>query len=598
MIPLSTRRLCVIFIGLVGAASGVHAEDLDSVMYRDPAIPVARVVKAFPPGLADLWLPVLERPERDMRCRAALAIAQAHEGGLPGMAAAVPRLLHMLDRTDDHPAVLAAAARALVVLDARDAAPHFLTLAKSGDSDIRDIVEPALARWDYKPARDLWLSRLAMASPYRHDLLEAIRHLGTVREERAAPRLRELALSSDAAAPVRLAAARALAEIRTSGLESDAVKLSGDTSPAGMTPRLVAANLLRRHKGDEAIRVLQTLARSPEPAVALAALTRMTELGTVHVLPVMAEVMRNQGAEVRMHGVAAMIDHPSDDHVRSLARIFSDPHPDVRIQSRKGLHKLASERRALIIELAVKALNASEWRAQEQAAILLGQLDHKPAAERMVKLLDTNRSEVAIAVGWGLRQLAVAETLPPVLDHIKRRHAALLRVGHTAGLRGVTPDALDKQLSQLAQFIGQARYRPADPALQALVPRILKGGMPPVFTPVGPETRAAAIWALGHINEGNPEPKMVASIESRLTGDGLMGRDDARVRSMAAIALARFQAKTALKALREYADGTAPTVDITTNACRVALGLMTNEPVPPPGEVKSWQQGWFLVPLK
>jgi HEAT repeat protein len=590
------RAALVALAGLAGASA--RGEELDSVMYSQPEIRVARVVNKYPDGLADLWLEALERPERETRARAALAIAQAHEEGMPDLAATAPALLKLLDKPDEHPAVLAAAARALVALDVRAAAPAFLKLAKSGNPDLRDLVEPALARWGHQPAYELWLARIGQAPPHRHEFLLAVRCLGVVREGRAAPRLRDLALSPDATPAVRLAAARALAEIRTSGSEADAAKLGGDRTPAGRTSRLVAASLLRHHQGDETVRLLKALAADAGPAVALAALTRLSELGTQHVLPVLDPVVASEGAEVRMHGVAAMVRHPSDEHVRRLAGVLHDPHPDVRVAARKGLRELAAERRALVIDLASGVLNDRDWRGQEQAAILLAQLDHKPAAGRMVALLTTNRSEVAVAVGWGLRKLAVPETLPAALAHVKARHAALLAPPRKGVPEGLTADALDGQLSQLVQFMGQAGYREADGEMRALVPRILRDGFPPDFTPVGPEVRTAAIWVLGLFHEGKPDEALVSLVEGRLTGDGILGPDHPHVRAMAAITLGRLGAKQSLPALRERSGSGWATTDPVANACRWSVARLTGEALPAAGVVEHTRRAWFLAPLR
>jgi HEAT repeat protein len=580
---------------LLGVPAPARGEDLDSVMYTQPEITAARVVQKYPGGLMELWSAALEHTDHEMRSRAALALAQAHEGGMPGTAAAVPAFIRLLDKADEHPAVLAAAVRALVVMDARAAAPAFLRLAGTANPDLCAVIEPALARWDHKPARDIWLARIGKGPPHRADVLLAIRCLGSVRDERAAPRLRELAIAPEVDPPVRLAASRALSEIRVSGSEPDALKLLGSKLP-GRTDHLIAASLLRRHEGAEAIRVLQTLAKDPDPAVALVAVTRLSELDTKHVLNVLTEVMANEGAEVREYGVAAMTKNPSDEYVRLLTRTLSDPHPDVRIQARRGLRTFATDRRELVIEQAVRVLNSSQWRGQEQTAVLLAQLDHKPAAKRLVELLTTNRSEVAEAVGWSLRQLAVAETLPAVLDHVKSRHAALLKSGPMAGLRGVSPDALDRQLSHLVQFIGQAHYEKADPELRSLVTRVIRPGMPPLFTPVRPETRAATLWALGLIHEGNPADDLVKLIEGRLIGDGLFGLDDPRVQRMAAISLGRLGAKQSLQLLRDHSDGTKPSADIVVHACRWSISHLTNEPVPALGVVEVLQREWFLTP--
>jgi HEAT repeat protein len=591
IVPALRSCACALAL-LVGVPELARGEDLDSVMYSQPEISVSRVKKTFPGGLVELWVAALGHREHEMRSRAALALAQAHEGGMPGAAAAVPALLQVLDRTDEHPTVVAAAVRALVVMDARSAAPALFRLAQSGDPELCPVIEPTLARWDHKPARDLWRERIA-ATPVQRSGLLAIRCLGTVRDERAVPRLRELALVEETAAPVRLAAAGALGEIRTSGSVPDASKL---VSAPGRTARMVAGSLLRRHEGAEAVKILQALARDPDPAVALEPVTRLGELDTKLVLAVLSAVLANEGAEVRGHGVAAIVRNPSDEHVRLLMRALSDPHPDVRVQARKGLREHAADRRALVIDQAVRILKDRDWKGQEQTAILLAQLDHKPAAPRLVELLTTNRSEVAVAVGFGLRQLAVPETLPKVFDHVKARHAALLRSGPTAGLRGVTPDALDRQLAQLVQFIGQARYEKADPELRTLVPRILRPGMPPTFTPVRPETRAAALWALGLIHEGKPVAELTTLAEGRLIGDGQYGHDDVRVRRLAAVALARMQAKQALPTLRSFAEGTKPSLEVAAHACRWAIGQLTGEPVPPAGVFESPQRDWFLMP--
>jgi HEAT repeat protein len=600
------RRCVSLLVLLVGAPALARGDELDSVMYSEPSIPVARVEKKYPSGLPELWLKALERPERDLRSSAALAIARAHEEGVPGMAATAPALLRLLDRADESTAVKAAAVRALAALGARDAAPAFFDLIKIDDPDLRDAAELALARWDHKPARDVWLARIGKPPPYRYDTLLAIRCLGMVREERAADRLRELALSPDTATPVRLAAASARAEIRRSGSEADATKLSADVGSAGRTNRLVAVALLRLHEGADAVKVLQQFARDPDPAVAVGAVSRLSELGSKNVLPVLADVMRNEGGDVRIHGVAAMIENPSDEYVRWLARTLSDPHPDVRVKARRGLHDLATDRKELVLEQAMNMLNMRDrpgqeqiaWRGQEQSAILLVQLDFKPAHKRLVELLMTNRSEVAAAVGWGLRKLDVRDTLPAVLAHVKARHQALIKGGPNGGLPGVSAEALDRQLSQLVQFIGQSYYTKAEPALIALLPRFLVQGYPPTYTPVGGETRGAAFWALGLFHKGKPDEDLVKIFEGRMIGDGRLGNDDPRVRQMAAIGLGRMGSKPSLELLQKYGLGTNPARDLVTNACRWSISQLTGEPAPPPGVIESPQLDWFLMPNK
>src|SRR5207302_1415174 len=77
----------------------------------------------------------------------------------------------------------------------------------------------------------------------------------------------------------------------------------------------------------------------------------------------------------------------------------------------------------------------------------------------LLELLASGRSEVMVAAAWGLRRLAVPDTLPRVLDFFQSPHWDR------------PAEATDQQLSQLAQFLGQGRYRPADAGLRRLLAR-------------------------------------------------------------------------------------------------------------------------------
>src|SRR5262252_7122391 len=87
--PLSSV-LCLLSTATPAVAGD---EVLDSVLYTDPDIPVARVVKVFPPRLTALWLQALERPEKDLKCQAAATIALAHRRGMPGLETTITPLL-------------------------------------------------------------------------------------------------------------------------------------------------------------------------------------------------------------------------------------------------------------------------------------------------------------------------------------------------------------------------------------------------------------------------------------------------------------------------------------------------------------------------
>src|SRR5439155_9140552 len=190
----------------------VRADDpIDSAMDRDPELPLPRVVTVFPKGAVELWTRALDRPDAETQVAAAQSIALAHRRGMPGLGDAVPALVRELERAGQHPTVRLAVAHALVALDARSAAANLFRLLGEDDPELREVIEPALARWDYDPARAAWLDRIGQGPPYRRRHVLAIQALGAVREEKAVPRLRELVLSATTPAPVRLESARALA---------------------------------------------------------------------------------------------------------------------------------------------------------------------------------------------------------------------------------------------------------------------------------------------------------------------------------------------------------------------------------------------------
>jgi HEAT repeat protein len=567
----------------------VADEVIDSPMYNDPALPFPRIETVLVDA-KELWLKAFARPEAEMRCRAAEAIARAHREGVKGLEVTVPPLRAALDQPGQHPTVRLAVARALVTLDAKEAAPTLFRLSQAGDHDLREIADPALARWDYRPAREAWLSRLHDSSTSERGMVLAIRALGQVREGQAAEKLTEFVLTNRLAASIRLEAAYALGSIRTEGLEKVAGLLIQDATPRAIPARLAAATLLFRHRGEGAVRLLQRLGRDPEPAVAARAVSRLLELDSKHAVPALDLLIASPDATLRGFAVEILFREANESRVRQLADRLDDADPEVRVSARRRLHELAKGKgyREWVIAEASRLLTANSWRGQEQAAVLLVQLDNKPSAGRLVELLKSDRSEVFLVAAWGLRTLDVAETLSAVTDYVREQQRRL-RAG---ALRpGLTYNDYDRQLSQLNQFLGRRKYRPADAVLREFLPKMLGGACP--------ESRAAAVWALGWIHEGNPEPALVSAVEKRLN-DAPPNKppDTLRVRRMAAITLARMNAKGALPSLRRFYADRKASLDQVNNACGWAIERLTGEAMPPPTPIRRRVTGnWFLIRL-
>lgn len=558
-------------------------EAIDSILARDPHVPAARVVKAFAPRLTSLWLQALERPENDLKCQAAAAIVLAQRRGMPGLQTTAAVLLRLLDLPEQQPTVRLAAAHALIVLDAREAADRLFAHVKKGGIDMRNLVEPALARWDYQPMRALWLERLTQPGLPGRGWLLALQGLAAAGESKAVPRLRELALSPATHPILRLDAARALGAIQWAGLENDAERLAASTALPGDAAHLAAASLLRKHRGEESAKILRRLAVGVDYAAAAIALDGLLDDDPRRIMPFLPQLFASPDASVRARGVEAHRRCPLPDHIALVAELLDDRHPHVRVSARKALVETAQKggHGDAVRGHATRLLATARWRALEQATILLALLDHKPAAPRFVELLQNPRPEVFVAAAWGLRKLAVPATLPAQLTEIERRWQ-----------RSQKPDPndirpmIDRQVAQLAQSLGRAKYAPAAPLLARFIPKQWN---------IGAESRAAAIWALGLIYRKNPPAEFVDGLVGRLTDDSTVVPEDLGVRSMCAVALGRMKAEAAVDSLRKYYHGTL-SAEPFPNACGWALEQITGEKLPTSGTVESAQRGWFLEP--
>jgi hypothetical protein len=195
--------------------------------------------------------------------------------------------------------------------------------------------------------------------------------------------------------------------------------------------------------------------------------------------------------------------------------------------------------------------------------------------------------------------MADESTLPVVLKFLDDMHNRLLTRGTNAGRRGVPPEAIDRQLSQLIQFVGQARYQPADKRLRNMLPRLVPGqpGNPPT-SPVGPETRAAVAWSLGMLHEKDGDPAVAAALVERLTDlpRTPAGGEIDFIRRIAAVSLGRMKSKENLEVLRSFHFGQ-PTFDTVDLACGWAIAQITGNPPPPPGIYRHRLSFWFITSL-
>jgi len=597
--PLSLHRPRVVsLVGVVLAhvgwlAAGAVVADpieiaVDQAQQLDPLVKTPAETAVFPPQLLPLWEEALDRPDVEPRRLAVDTLTLAAKRGMTGLDAMVPRLVTLL-ATDAEPQVRRAAAGALVALDASPAAADLATAAARDGLLVSLLVEPALARWDHTPQREVWLSRLEAearqpgSDPARRGLtLLAIEGLGTVRDPRAAGALATLVADRDGDGDLRLAAARALGAIRREGLVDVATTLADGAEGKGPLAlgRLLAVELVGEDAGDSAEELLARLAVDPEPAVATAALARLDGVNPPRALEIARRSLEVGDAGQR-HLAARLVARPGDaDCITRLGPLLGDRNPTLRRFVTGTLGGLAAEPslRGTVIEQGLAALAGDQWRALEQGALLLGHLDHEPAAERLRTLLDHDRDEVAVTAAWALRKLQVEALLPPLLNYATTLRGRLQE--QTAPERGA---CYARQAQQLHQLFGIMRFKDAEPLLRQYVPK----------EQTDSRARSAAFWALGLLHEDEPDCDLGALFAERLADVASLPPESNIVRWMAAVGLGRFKAAGQLETLQLFA--LRDTMYLETGiASYWAVSRITGEPMPPEPVDARMIGGWFL----
>lgn len=566
-------------LALMARAAGEIRPDF--AMESDPELKIPEPVIGFHKKSKPLWLSALARPEADMQRLSAETIAQAHLFGVPELIEAAPTLRMIVIAEASHPNARFSAARALTVLDVTETAPDLFEVSQRHGADLRQLIEPALSKWKFEPVRSVWQRRLSTKDTRHRELLLAIHGLGESGDGSAVPELLSLTHDMRRSSAVRLAAAQSAGRLQDVGLEAEAERLTQPTS-ATIVNRLCAVALLDRHASESAQSALLRLARDREPSVAAAVLTRLNAIDHNLVLPLAEQAMQNDDAPVRQQGADAFMARPTPERIAVLAKLLDDPHPDLRGRVRDALFVLAKspELDAAVRQSATNLLAGDRWRGQEQAALLLAALNHKPAAPRFVELLESTRGEVMIASAWGLRKIALPETLPAIFSKATRQTEIRLK-------QPTLPE-LDAQVAHLFEALGLMHHAPAESLLRSYVPKDARHGE---------LSRSAAIWGLGHLHAGRPDEPLAVQMVGRLTeSPAAVPPESSRVRWASAVSLGRMLAKSQVPQMRAFL-GPKVGPDFTSLAIRWAINELTGELLPDAEPSIVSKSGWFLEPL-
>jgi len=608
------KTACLVCLPAALAVSARGAE-VEYALDSDPVIevPETEIVK-FSPKLKPLWLAALARSEADLQRQAAGAIARAHRLGATDLSDTAEPLIAALEEPGQRAAVKLAVARALVEIDARQAAPVLAAHAGADGMDMAQTVEPALARWDYRPLRATWLARLDDPGTPQRLLVLAIQCVRAASETKAAASLRRLALDPDAAPDLRLEAARALADLQPQGLEADSRRLGADRAAEKLVDRLVGASMIRNHRGDEAVKLLLAYAVDPEPAVAAIGLRRLLELDPMLAKPVVEQAVASPDSQVRRLAAEILVGQATPWSVALLGTMLDDPHPGVRTHAQASMIELAA-REPLdrpVREAATKMLSTDRPRGLEQAALVLGALDHEPAADRLVELLEFPEPKVYITAAWALCRLAVPATAGPMLALARRETRQINAVAKEIDRQFAEnpqtmipiPGFQDRyeRINHLIQALARVHHTPADPFLRGFLPKPRMRGpteAPDLAVTSQSPLRAAAVWTLGYLHAGKPDPGLATVLRQRVRDVDENNPESNTVRCMSAVSLARMDDKGSKPALEEFRDPRTLGSPLY-NACGWALHqLAGGGPWKPAGRVRETHHvGWFLEPVQ
>lgn len=546
----------------------------------DPVIELKPSELFWPDELMISWIPALKHSESDLRREAADSIAQAYRRGMPKLEAMRELLLQVLETDNEHPVTRTAAARALVTIGAREYAETLAKHAALGPQNLTIAVETALAEWDYLPAREVWLKRLDSTAANSMLQRTAILSLAAVKEVKAIDPLSRIALSPVAQGSIRLAAADALSQLPADNRLSWSRQLMTGVSANAALDGLVGVQLLSQLTSTDVIEMLDAYSQRPEPTVAAAAMRQLLDKDPAKLVARAAATAVNPDANIRLITAQSLRTDPSITSVDLLASMLNDSVPAVRYEARRVLltHCANAELRTRTIELTETLLQQEEWRALEQVILILTELKQLQIGPRLNALLDHERPEVYVCASWGLKTLADPSRVEAV-------YQAMLATSEFLS-SGQLPGRKSEMLTHLIEAVGVLRHTVATEHFKTFVPK---------NAPFNQVPRTAAIWALGYLQEGNPDAEIVGMLESRLSDANSTPAESELVRGMSAVALARMKSESSIPPLRHWYQTEGPNTFIGRRS-GWGVSLLTGEPLPEVKPLKNRSSGWFIQP--
>lgn len=563
----------------------ISTDRFDSPMYHDPEYRPPVFERFFPDGIDDLWYQALAQSETEVQIKAADAFAKAHEMGMEVGDELGPVLLKIFRDESTHPLARQATARALIQIDHKEAADAFHATVRTEPLSLVQIVEPALAKWQHEPTVEVWRERLGDANVPTEHLVLAIRGVAEANDLESVERLSELVSSRESPIRSRLIAANALARLTPDNNDALATRLleSDDATPVS---RLIAVRLIESTTAPSSIELLLRFAADDDPSIALIAQEAIWRLEPERLFPIVDQMRQSRDPNIRQLATHVLGKQRDQEAAAKLITLFDDRHPLVRTDAREEIEAfLAANQHAVEIWTQVGSIliadnPATNWRALEQAMLLVGHTDHKDLAPELIRHLRGQRIEVKVTAAWALRLLNVESTYPATLAYCQSLYDNRESIPITM--------LEDEQLGHLFQMYGLAEYAAAEPLMRSFIPKDMSLGL---------ASRLGALWGLGYLHEDEPDEELGRLIVARLNDRDSLEPEPPAVRRMCANALGRMLCESQLESLRDSVrfDDVRTSTGFTS---AWAIHRITGEPLPEPVTLLRKAGTWFLEPLQ
>ncbi len=579
--------------------SGQDPYQLPHIMWQDPHFEEVQPEVVFGNDLLPLWMKALNSESTELQRKAAETIPVAIHRGMSGLDKVTKPLLEKLNSPNLAPVVQLAIVKAVVAIGDLKSAERLAKLHSStSDSRVQKVIENALIDWKNPALKSIWRKRILDATTGNtngilSDVL-AIRGVTSIGDDQSIASLGILLADREQNFRVRYEAAKSIGQLASSGfIEFSRSRLSSDQ----LTERILGVTVMDNHPSASSHPILLSYAIDPEPAVAVIAWESILGSNAPRELDQSIEfAMTNPDNKIRILGLNLIRLWKNRAAVQRAGQLLSDPHPAVRNLARQICLEFASaddpanpgKPPALMSDVLAAGMKSlqTNWQGIQQGLLLLSELDHKPAAERCLELLDHPRPEVHITAGWTLDRLSVKSTFPTILQRLEKQVSDI-----KSGGAAKYPESQYESIAHLIELLGRNKY--AD--LQTVViEKLIAKDMSILSYPIRP----AAIWSIGQIFKGKKIPEGLSDrMLERLMDDDNMNPEHENVKSMVAIAFALTGDQSKVDSIRTYAESSKQNARLGFS-CYWSINQLTGEPIPIPKKFERKDTNWFLVPIQ